>query len=133
MSDSDSEYNKVEESPFDDYGGPDASTHNYEDSAAKVNTKAPPLRRESNDSFSERNIDSSQPNSMKQMSMKFKDLITNIPSDEEEVSSPRFQILETENYGKIQCMKYIYVLLESSYRLVDNVCCCVCCIVVLYL
>mmetsp|Transcript_18910 Transcript_18910/g.31567 ORF Transcript_18910/g.31567 Transcript_18910/m.31567 type:complete len:1169 (-) Transcript_18910:236-3742(-) len=95
MSDSDSEYNKVEESPFDDYGGPDTSAHNYDNSATKVNTKAPP---ESNDSYSEQNPDSFQRNSMRQMSMKFKDLITNIPSEDEdeEVSSPRFQTLETE-------------------------------------
>ena len=105
MSDSDSDSNEpVEESPFDDYGGPDNSSQNYDDGATNAKNpggvrSAPPLLGEFPSEDSE---DSSSPvgelpktsssssfqlDSVKtqQMSRQFKDLMTDLQEDDEDL------------------------------------------------
>jgi hypothetical protein len=99
MSDSDSDTNGgVEESPFDDYGGPDHSSLNYEDGATKVkfnlHAAVPPLlgrlpSQDSQESLSKVSDVGELPLFQqdpikKQMSTQFRNLMTDMQDDDDD-------------------------------------------------
>lgn len=104
MSDSDSDTNGgMEESPFDDYGGPDNSSQNYENGATNLRIVPQLGRLQSQDSQESLSNVGEMPlfqDSVKrQMSTQFRHLMTDMQDDDDDEISPRFQMLHREQSG----------------------------------